>query len=85
MTDEIEKPQTNWVRIALIASLALNLLIAGLVAGAMSRGPDGGHMREMVDGDGFRAMPGRCRLNTGVGLAVTCSNAVKNSMPPATR
>ncbi len=56
MTDEIEKPQTNWVRIALIASLALNLLIAGLVAGAMSRGPDGGHMREMVDGDGFRAL-----------------------------
>lgn len=69
MTDEIEKPKTNWVRIALIASLALNLLIAGLVAGAMFRGPGGGHMREMADGDGFRAlawaMPNEHRRSLG--------------------
>lgn len=69
MIDQIEKPQTNWVRIALIASLAANLLIAGLVAGAMFRSPGGGHMREMVDGDGFRAlawaMPNEHRRDLG--------------------
>ena len=53
---ETPKPNTNWLRIVLVASLALNLLIAGLVAGAMFHQPDSRHMGDMANGDGFRAL-----------------------------
>ena len=42
--DAAEKPKRNWMKIVLIGSLALNLLIVGLVVGAMMRF-DKGHGR----------------------------------------
>ena len=60
MTGQEEKPQTSasrpWVRSALIASLGVNILIAGMVGGAVLRGgpPDGYHPAREVAVFGLR-------------------------------
>ncbi len=73
MNDEFKPPKTRlWVRVLLGVSLALNLLVLGLIGGAMLRfgGPDG--MRtppRSVGAAMFRELPraDRRALRTGAG------------------
>ena len=67
------KPRRNWGRIALVISLGVNLLIVGLVAGAMLHGPRdrGGNPgprdlgRELGLGPFVQALPGADRRAIG--------------------
>ena len=63
--DVSEKPKRNWVKIALIGSLAVNLLIVGLIVGAVMRFDkgQGRHLNRVSMGLGLfiQALPDEAR------------------------
>ncbi|MEM8787368.1 MAG: periplasmic heavy metal sensor [Pseudomonadota bacterium] len=67
MSGEVKPPVgwPRWAKVALTASVALNLAVVGIVAGAVIRGPNVGHMAANLPIDGFRgisrAMPSEDR------------------------
>ena len=64
MTEQPPKPR-RWVRVLLVLSLALNLLVAGVVGGAIWRygGPDGPRGERPIGVMLFAEMPRQSRSN----------------------
>ena len=55
---EVKSKSPVWMRVVLIASLALNLAIVGVVGGAFLRGPEGREDRSVSPGREFRMLAG---------------------------